>query len=249
KDGARIKQKRFCAVEDVEVPYEEIVKGYEVSPGNYVVIEPDELSAISPERSRAIELEKFIDASEIDPLHYDASYFVLPDKGADQPYALLREAMAAEKRAAVARLVIHQKEHLVALWPRDGVLVVSTLHFAQEVSDPNKFDTEGTPKKATSRTELAAARQLISALSDGFNIADYEDEYREQVLDLIEAKAKGKKIAKAPTVEAPAPTSDLMSALEESLASLPRARTRGSKGTHKTAAKRHTAAKKTKTPA
>ena len=109
RDQARIKQKRVSADTGEEVEYADIVKGYEIEPGNYVVIEPDELSALSPERSSAIELEAFIDAAQIDPIYYDANYFAMPGKGADTAYALLRDAMAAENRAAVARLVMHQK--------------------------------------------------------------------------------------------------------------------------------------------
>lgn len=241
KDGSRIKQKRFCAAEDKEVPFEEIVKGYEVEPGQYVIIEPSELDALAPERSKTIELEKFIDAEQIDPLFYDASYFVLPGEGAGAPYALLREAMIKEDRAAIARLVMRGKEHLVALWPRGDTLVISTMHFADEVADPEKFEAEDPPSKARADVELKAARQLVSALTDDFDITDYKDEYREEVLKLIEAKAKGKKIAVAPTEEAATtPAKDLMAALEESLASLSSApsaggRKRGSRGSHKSA--------------
>lgn len=242
-DGVRIKQKRVCPADGEEVPYADIVKGYEIEPGRYVVVEPEELDAIAPERSRAVELEKFVDIAEVDPLYYEDSYFVLPGEGAELPYALLREAMVAEKRAAVARLVIHQKEHLVVLWPRDDMLVLSTLHFADEVADPRQLDGD-TPATARNRAELKAARQLISALSASFDINEYRDDYRERVLELIEAKAKGRRIAVQPEVEERAPTADLMAALEKSLATLPghrgggngkrkRARTRGDPGTHR----------------
>jgi DNA end-binding protein Ku len=240
-DGARIKQKRFCSAEDKEVPYDEIVRGYEITPGRHVVIEPDELKELSPSRSKAIELEKFIDAAEIDPLYYDASYFVVPAEGAGAPYALLREAMIKENRAAVARLVIHSKEHLVALWPREDMLIVSTLHFADEISNPDKFEGgDSVPAKSRKASEVTAARQLVAALTDEFDIADYRDEYREQVLKLIDAKASGKKFAVEPDLEDRKPVKDLMAALEESLSNLSgeskKPRKRGSSGEHKTAA-------------
>jgi DNA end-binding protein Ku len=159
--------------------------------------------------------------------------------------------MVAENRAAVARLVIRQKEHLVALWPRDNVLIVSTLHFADEITDSQSLIDGNAPAKSRKQAEVKAARQLISALSSEFDIDDYRDEYREQVLALIEAKAKGRKIAVQPTAQERKPAGDLMAALEESLASLSgpdgstktktRAplRKRGSGGSHRATNKSH----------
>jgi DNA end-binding protein Ku len=250
-DGVRIKQKRICPADGQEVPYEHIVRGYEIEPGQYVVIEPEELEAIDPERSQAIELEKFIDANEIDPLYHESNYYVAPAKGADAPYALLRDAMVAEGRAAVARLVIRAKEHLVALWPRDSVLIVSTLHFADEITDADALIGGDPPPKSRRATELKAARQLVSALSSDFDIHEYRDEYRERVLELIEAKAKGRKIAVQPSAPDRKPAGDLMAALEESLASLSGssansakkrrgpARRRGDGGAHRASTKSH----------
>jgi DNA end-binding protein Ku len=241
KDHARIKQKRVSAETGKEVPYEHIVKGYEIESGNYVILEPDELATLAPERSSAMELEAFIDAAEIDPLYYEASYFAVPGKGASKPYALLRDAMAAEDRAAVARLVMHQKEHLVALWPRGDMLVVSTLHFFDEVTEPSELPGGPGPQSNAKGNELKAARQLVQALSGDFDIRDYRDEYRELVLELIEKKAKGKKIARPKKSAQKKPVPDLMAALEESLKDVgktaakrrPSARKRGSAGQHK----------------
>jgi DNA end-binding protein Ku len=241
-DHARIKQKRVSAATGEEVAYEDIVKGFEISPDEYVVIDPGELNDLDPERSSAIELEAFIDAAEIDPLYYEASYFAIPGKNAAKPYALLRDAMAAEGRAAVARLVMHQKEHLVALWPREDMLVLSTLHFFDEVTDPEELPGPAGPASGAKAAELKAARQLVKALSDDFDIRDYRDEYREAVLALIESKAAGKKTARPKKAAARKPVPDLMAALEESLAGVgakgrtsrsPKARKRGSAGTHK----------------
>jgi DNA end-binding protein Ku len=184
-----------------------------------------------------MELESFIDASEIDPLFYEASYFAMPGKNADKPYAMLRDAMAAENRAAIARLVMHQKEHLVALWPRGSELVVSTLHFYDEVTEPSELPGGPGPEAAAKAAETKAARELVRALSDTFDIRDYRDEYRELVLELIEKKAKGNKIAKPKKAAARKPVPDLMAALEESLKDVGSRRTsprkRGSSGTHK----------------
>jgi len=248
QDGVRIKQKRVCPADGEEGPYDHIVKGYEIEPGRYIVIEPDELNALSPERSRTIELEKFIDAAEIDPLYYDANYYVMPAEGAEAPYALLRDAMLAEKRAAVARLVIHAKEHLVALWPRGDTLVVSTLRFADEVTDPESLPGADGSAKQHKKAELAAARQLVSALSGEFDITDYRDEYREAVLSLIEAKARGRKVTQPRAEPERKPATDLMSALQESLASVSgtassskraKPRRRGDGSGHRSGAKAH----------
>jgi DNA end-binding protein Ku len=240
KDHARIKQKRVSSETGKEVDYEHIVKGYEIEPGSYVILEKDELDGLSPERSTAIELESFIDASEIDPLYYEASYFAMPGKNAAKPYAMLRDAMAAENRAAVARLVMHQKEHLVALWPRGDELVVSTLHFFDEVTDPSELPGGPGPKTNAKAAELKAARQLVRALSDDFDIKHYRDEYRELVLELIEKKAKGSKIARPKKAADKKPVPDLMAALEESLKDVGKRkaspRKRGSSGAHKTKA-------------
>jgi DNA end-binding protein Ku len=242
-DHARIKQKRVSAETGEEVAFEDIVKGFEISPGEYVVIDPSELNDLDPERSSAIELEAFIEAAEIDPLYYEASYFAIPGKDAAKPYALLRDAMAAEGRAAVARLVMHQKEHLVALWPREDMLVVSTLHFFDEVTDPEELPGPAGPSSGAKAAELKAARQLVKALSDDFDIRDYRDEYREAVLALIDRKAAGKKTARPKKAAARKPVPDLMAALEESLAGVsgsagrmsrsPKARKRGNAGSHK----------------
>lgn len=246
KDHARIQQKRVSSVTGDEVAFADIVKGYEIEPGKYVVIEKDELAGLSPERSSAIELESFIDAAQIDPLFYDASYFAIPGKNADTPYALLRDAMAAEKRAAVARLVMHQKEHLVALWPRDDMLVVSTLNFFDEVTDPAELPGGPGPQVKVKPPEVAAARQLVAALTeDDFDISAYRDEYREAVLKLIEKKSKGQKITKPKAAAEKKPVPDLMAALEQSLAGvkgkderLPKrpSRSRGSSGSHRSKA-------------
>jgi DNA end-binding protein Ku len=248
KDHARIKQQRVSSVTGEEVSFQDIVKGYEIEPGKYVVIEPEELKTLMPERSTSIELESFIDASQIDPLYYDASYFAIPGKDAATPYGLLRDAMAAENRAAIARLVMHQKEHIVSLWPRGDMLVVSTLHFFDEITDAGELPGTSVPKPltkaaASKSAELKAARELVKALStDEFKVEKYHDEYRKAVLDLIDKKAKGRKISQPKAAAEKKPVTDLMAALEESLAGLSgsssgskraSSRSRGSDGAHK----------------
>jgi DNA end-binding protein Ku len=218
KDGARIQQKRVCSQDGEEVPYEEIVKGYEISPGSYVMITPEELDALDPVKTRTIDIEDFVDLDEIDPLFYEHPYYLAPDTGAAKPYKLLLEALKETNKVAIARVVIRSKEYLTAIRPAGDVLTMETMLFADELVDPG--DIEDLPEqdvRATAR-EVDMARQLIDSLATPFDPSKYRDEYRERVLDLIERKAEGKEIALQPEPEAPTAVPDLMAALEASLA-------------------------------
>jgi DNA end-binding protein Ku len=218
KDSSRIRMKRFCADEDIEVPYEEIVKGYEISPGRYVVITPEELEALDPKKTRTIDIEDFVDLDEIDPLFYEHPYYLAPDTGAAKPYRLLLEALKATNKVAIARVVIRSKEYLTAIRPAGDVLTMETMLFSDELIDPD--DIEELPDedvRATER-EVDMARQLIDSLSTDFEPEKYRDEYRDRVLDLIERKAEGQEVAVTAEPEEPAAVPDLMAALEASLA-------------------------------
>src|SRR3954453_21766631 len=216
KDGVRIQQKRVCAADGEEVSYEHIVKGYEITPEQYVVIEPGELEALEPRKTKTIDIEDFVDLEDIDPLYYDHPYYLMPGTGAAKPYKLLVTAMEDAQKVAVARVVIRQKEQLVAIRPTDGVLAMSTMNFADEVVSPDKFDdAPGDDVDATKR-EIDMARQLIDSLSSEWEPGKYKDTYRERVLELIEQKAEGKEIA-VPPAEEPQPVPDLMAALEASV--------------------------------
>jgi DNA end-binding protein Ku len=218
KDSARIRMKRFCAEEDIEVPYEEIVKGYEISPGRYVVITPEELEALDPKKTRSIDIEDFVDLDEIDPLFYEHPYYLAPDTGAAKPYKLLLEALKATNKVAIARVVIRSKEYLTAIRPAGDVLTMETMLFSDELIDPD--DIEDLPDEDVSATEreVDMARQLIDSLSTDFEPEKYRDEYRDRVLDLIERKAGGQEVAVTAEPEAPVAVPDLMAALEASLA-------------------------------
>jgi DNA end-binding protein Ku len=199
------------------VPYENIVKGYEITPEQYVVVEPDELEAIEPRKTKTIDIEDFVDLDEIDPLYYDHPYYLLPGTGAAKPYKLLVTAMEDAQKVAIARVVIRQKEQLVAIRPaEDGVLAMSTMNFADEVVDPDKFDERPGDDVSTTKREVEMARQLIDSLSSDWQPDKYHDTYRERVLELVEQKAQGKEIAVQP-VEEPQPVPDLMAALEASV--------------------------------
>jgi DNA end-binding protein Ku len=218
--GSRIQQRRVDPTTGEEVSYEDIVKGYEVGKDRYVVVTPDELEALDPEKTRSIDIEDFVDESEIDPIYYDHPYYLAPAQGAEKPYRLLLDAMKQAGKVAIARVVIRNKEQLVAIRPSDNVLTMSTMNFADEVVPPDKLDeigeSDGTKEKTTKR-ELDMAQQLIDSLTSDFDPSKYHDTYRERVLDLIERKAAGEEIAAAPEAPEPAPVPDLMAALEASL--------------------------------
>jgi DNA end-binding protein Ku len=216
KDGVRIQQKRVCPADGEEVPYENIVKGYEISPDRYVLIETEELEALDPKKTRSIDIQEFVDLEEIDPIYYDHPYYLMPGTGAAKPYKLLVDAMEDAGKVGVARVVIRQKEQLVALRPADGVLAMSTMNFADEVVGTDRFDDAPGDEIETSKRELDMAKQLIESLSSDWEPDKYRDTYRERVLELIEQKAEGKEIAVQP-VEEPQPVPDLMAALEASV--------------------------------
>ncbi len=221
--GNRIQQKRVDPETGEEVAYENLVKGYELTRDRYVLIEPDELEALDPEKSRTIDIEDFVDEADIDPIFYDHPYYLVPDKGAAKAYGLLLSAMEESEKVAIARVVIRSKEQLVAIRPhRDGdLLVMETMVFADEIVGPE--DLDGLPESKelnVSDRELKMARQLIDSLSGEFEPSKYKDEYREKVLELIERKAAGEEIAVQPEAPQPAKVPDLMAALEASLAAV-----------------------------
>ena len=218
-DKSRIKQKRVCAKDGEEVPYEEIVKGYEIAPGQYVVIEPEELEALDPEASRTIDIEDFVDLDEIDPVYYDRPYYLGPyDKASAKAYRLLLDAMRETNKVAIARFVMRTKQYLAAIRPKDGVLVLSTMNYADEIAPSDEVEgSNETDDVDVKPRELEMAKQLIASLSDDFDPTKYEDEYRVRVIELIEKKAAGEEIVVEPTTEEPARVVDLMAALEESL--------------------------------
>ena len=216
--GARIRQKRVSAETGEEVPYERIVKGYEISPDRYVVVTPEELEALDPKATRSIEIQDFVDLDQIDPVHYERPYYLVPERGAAKAYALLLQAMKDSNKVAIARMVLRTKQYLAAIRPMGDVLCLETLLYHDEVVPTE--DLEGLPDSEVeiSERELKMARQLIESLSTDFEPEKYHDEYRERVLDLIERKAEGQEIVTQPAAEEPTQAVDLMAALEASLA-------------------------------
>jgi DNA end-binding protein Ku len=220
KTGSRIAQKRVDASTGEEVAYEDLVKGYEISSDRYVVIDPAELDSVQPAKTKTIDIEDFVDLEEIDPIFYDHPYYLAPGPGGAKPYRLLLEAMRDTNRVAIAKVVIRQKESLVAIRPLadHDVLEMATMLFADEVVDPARLDDIPAAEDVkTNKREIDIAKQLIESLAGEFEPTKYKDTYREAVLEMIEKKAAGEEIVIQPEDEETAPVPDLMSALKASL--------------------------------
>jgi DNA end-binding protein Ku len=246
KTGNRIQMKRTDPETGDEVPFDQIVKGFELTKDRYVVITPDELDALDPARTRTIQIEEFVDQIDIDPIYYDHPYYLVPDKGSAKAYGLLLNAMQASGKVAIARVVIRSKEALVAIRPAGDILMMETMIFHDEVVSHEDLDDLPDSKELdVSDREVKMAQQLIDSLSSEFDPSQYRDEYRDKVLELIERKAQGEEIAVQPEAPQPAKVPDLMAALEASLAAVkPDDKKDGGGKKEKKAAKREKAAAK-----
>jgi DNA end-binding protein Ku len=221
KTGARIRQKRVDPTNDEEVAYEDIVKGYEITPDRYVLIEPEELEALDPKATKTVDIEDFVDLADIDPIYYDHSYYLAPTAGGAKAYRLLLDSMRESGKVGIGRVVLRSKQQLCALRPTGDVLTLSTMLFGDEVLSPDRLDElDAISDAPASDRELKMAQQLIASLSTEFDPGRYHDEYRERVLDLIERKAAGEEIAVQPEAEEAEAAPDLMAALEASLAAV-----------------------------
>jgi DNA end-binding protein Ku len=221
-DGGRIQLKRFCAKEDVEVPYEHIVKGYELSKGKYVAIAPEELEKLDPEATRTVDIHDFVELAEIDPVYFDKTYYLVPDGGAAKAYALLRETMRRSGKVAIATFVLRTRESLCCVRPIDEALALSTMNRADEVLPVSSLELPARAKP--SERELAMAEQLVGSLAAAFEPERYPDLHRERVLELVRRKAEGETIEAPEPKRAPAGVVSLADALSASLAA---ARRRG----------------------
>jgi DNA end-binding protein Ku len=215
EDGAKIEHRRFCSDEDREVPYEEVVKGFEVGKGEYVALEKDETAAAAGERSHVVELERFVELEAIDPIYFDKTYYAgAGEKGGDA-YRLLHDALERTGRAGLGRFTFHNREYLAAIRPLDGVLALHTMRFADEIVPAKQIEFSAPGRKPRDR-EIQMAGKLVDSLHEKWNPSKRKDEYRKAVLDMIERKAAGKKPRK-PREQAPDESPDLMAALEASL--------------------------------
>ena len=236
EDGQRVKQQLVCPAEDKVVSRSDVVKGYEVSADQYVVVTDDELEALEPKATRMIEMLDFVKISEIDPVFFQHPYYLVPDEQSGKAYGLLLTAMRDSERIGVGKLVMRGKEYLVAIRPYDTMIVLETMHFAEEVVSASEIEEMPEQPEATER-ELKLAGQIIDALADSFDPARYHDDYRDAVRALIDSKVEGREYVMPPPVEEEGKVIDLMAALEKSLA-----RAREQKGGASRSAKKEKAA-------
>jgi DNA end-binding protein Ku len=218
KTGQRIRYKRVAERSGREVPYEQIVKGYELDKGKLVLVEPEELETLEPKKTRTIEIEEFVDLHDIDPIVWDQTYYVGPDgsAGASKAYEVMRRAMDEMQRVGVGRFVMRTKEYLSTIRPLGPGLVLETMFYADEIRDQS--EASQLPKKTTvSSREIALAKQLIGALETKWDLSKFKDTYRDRVRDLIEKKARGEEIVVEEAPEEPGEVIDLMEALKASL--------------------------------
>jgi DNA end-binding protein Ku len=218
QSGSRIRYKRVSEKTGREIPYERIAKGYEISDDEYVVIEKDELEQFAPDATKRIDIEDFVDLEEIDPIYYEHTYFLSPDKGGDKAFALLRKAMDDSDKIGVGRVVLRTKQYLAAVRPYGKkALALETMYFPDEVVAEDEIPGLPDRMPKVSDRELGMARKLVDSLGSEFDPEKYHDEYRERVLDFLKKKAKGKTITIEEPEEQTAAVTDLMEALKASV--------------------------------
>lgn len=219
-DHVRIKQQLYCPQDERVVTRDEIVKGYEYEKGEYVVIEPADIKKIEPKTTKAMEILEFVKSSEIDPVYFESSYYLVPEEAGQRPYALLTRALEESEYVAIAKLGMHNREYTVFLRPTNGGLMLHTMYYENEVRQVDQFGkTSGIELKDA---EVKVAHQLVEALAAEFDPKKYSDTFEENVKKLIQARLEGKEVAAVEKPRKPAPVVDLMAALKESLAQIPK---------------------------
>ena len=216
RDKSPLSFRRICPKENREVPWEEVIRGYEVQKGKYIPITPKELESLELQSGRTVEIFQFVDSERLDPVYYDSSYYLVPDEHGEKPYYLMLGALEANNKVGVGRVVMHEKEHLVGLRPYEGSILMSTLHFADEVRSPRDFPELKKPPEID-KEELELAGQLIKIMKKPFSFKEYRDTYQENLMKLVEAKMKGKEEVIELRVPEIKPTKNLMEALKASI--------------------------------
>ena len=216
-DLQRVKQQYYCPADNRVVDRSEIVKGYEYRKDEYVVIEPDEIKKIEPQTAKTMEILEFVKESEVDPVYFESSYYMLPEEAGRRPYALLTKALEESEYVAIAKLTMHNREYTVFLRPHEGGMMLHTMYYADEV---RKVEGFGAPEVELKDAEVKVAHQLIEALAADWDPDKYHDTFQDNVKKLIETKLEGGKIAEVEPAKKLAPVVDLMSALKQSLAEM-----------------------------
>jgi len=235
KDGSRIVEKRFCAKEDVEVPWKDIVKGYQYAKDQYAVLTEEDFARVRVPATQTFDIRRFVPAADVEDLYFNSPYYVTPQgKPGLKAYALLRDALRETEKLAIGTIVLRQREHLAALEPVDQALVLTTMRFAHEIRQVKDLGLPASGKGWTD-AEMKLARHLVDTLSGEWDPSEYRDTYTEALRKMVEAKAEGKKTT-APEMPAPARVTDLMEALKRSLEKGPGRLARAAgrrRGTHK----------------
>ncbi|MDP9169084.1 MAG: Ku protein [Acidobacteriota bacterium] len=213
EDNSRVKQVIYCQSEDKPIPRSEIVKGYEYEKGKYVVIEDEEIKKVAPKTAKVMEIQEFVKSSDVDPVFLESSYYMAPDEGGEKPYALLFEALKQTQYFGVAKIAMHNREHVVILRPGERGMVLHTMYYADEVRRSEEFRTDAHELK---EKEVALAKMLVESLAGEFEPEKYHDAYRDNLRTMIEAKIAGHKVVETPETHI-APVIDIMDALRRSL--------------------------------
>jgi DNA end-binding protein Ku len=213
EDGSRIKQMIYCQAEDKPIPRSEIVKGYEYEKGKYVVIDDEDIKKVAPKTARVMEIQEFVKSDEVDPVYLESSYYMAPDEGGIKPYALLFETMKQTKYYGIAKVCMHNREHVVILRPGDKGMMLHTMYYADEVRSADEYQSDRSELK---EKELNLAKMLVESLVGEFEPQKYKDTYRENLQKMIEAKIEGQDVMETPETHI-APVIDIMEALKRSL--------------------------------
>jgi DNA end-binding protein Ku len=214
-DHSRVKQVLYCQAEDKPVERKDLVKGYEYEKGKYVVVDEEDVKKAAPASSRTMEILEFVPTAQVDPVYYESSYYMAPDEAGEKPYALLFEALRRTGHVGIAKVAMHNREHIVILRPGKRGILLHTMYYEDEVRKVEEFRTD---TELVKDKELALATTLITSLAAEFEPVKYKDEYRENLMNMIQAKVEGKQFVEAPQSQELAPVIDIMEALKASLA-------------------------------
>ncbi|HEX3741030.1 MAG TPA: Ku protein [Terriglobales bacterium] len=216
-DLQRVKQQLICPLENKVLERSEIVKGYEYRKNEYVVVEPEEIKQIEPKTAKNMEIIEFVKTTEVDPVYFDSSYYMMPEEAGRRPYALLTKALAESEYVGIAKLTMHNREYTVFLRPHEGGLMLHTMYYEEEV---RKVEGFGAPDVELKDAEVKVAHQLIEALAAEWEPEKFKDDFQENLKNLIQTKLEGGKIAEVEKPKKIAPVVDLMAALKQSLAQM-----------------------------
>ena len=214
QDHSRIKQVIYCQAKDKPVPRSELVKGYEYEKDHYVEVDEEDIKKVAPKTAKVMELLEFVKAEQVDPIYLESSYYMAPDEGGQKPYALLFQALRETKYYGIAKVAMHNREHIVILRPNGKGVVLHTMFYADEIRQVDEFSTDISQVK---EKELALAKMLIDSLTAEFEPEKYQDTYRANLQTMIQAKLEGQQVVATPTPHI-APVIDIMEALKRSLA-------------------------------